>query len=193
MQELASKKDQPALRTDRDAFEPHLDFVSPAALDAAFKRSDIFAKTRQELDAPYDREESHPGSLMKARYGVPGWDALKALWWRDRCALLVFGGYTCNVACCVHRWCATNKLQQLVRVCLQRHALRKEFSLQATLPYRMRTIGVVQGAAAAHVVGPEVPLVQHELPALCHFHALCAPRSVQPRHSAGALLLSTCS
>ena len=30
------------------------------------------------------QERSHPAALMKARYGVPGWDALKALYWRER-------------------------------------------------------------------------------------------------------------
>jgi hypothetical protein len=30
------------------------------------------------------QEECHPAALMKARYGVAGWDALKALWWRER-------------------------------------------------------------------------------------------------------------
>ena len=86
VQELASKKDQPVLRKDKNKFEPHLDFVTPAALAAAFQRSEIFGSTRRELDAPHDREASHPGSLMKAQFGVPGWDALKALWWRERCA-----------------------------------------------------------------------------------------------------------
>ena len=94
LQELASSKDQPALRTNKDAFEPHIDVVPPAALAAAFERSDIFQKTRGELDEPYDREASHSGSLMKAKYGVPGWDMVKALWWRERCNTapsLVFG------------------------------------------------------------------------------------------------------
>jgi hypothetical protein len=89
-QELASAKDQPALRAHRDKFEPHLDVVPPAALAAAFARSVVFAETRARLDAPYEKTRSHPASLAMARYGIPGWDAVKALWWRERCVLKDF-------------------------------------------------------------------------------------------------------
>ena len=43
-------------------------------------------ETQAELDEPFDRSRSHPGALMRATYGVPGWDAVKAIWWRERCA-----------------------------------------------------------------------------------------------------------
>ena len=67
LQELASQKDQPALRTNRDAFEPQLDFVPAPALAAAFEQSDVFAHTRRTLDVPFDKTKSHPGALMKSK------------------------------------------------------------------------------------------------------------------------------
>ena len=59
--------------------------MPPAALAAAFHRSEVFRKTRARLDAPFEKGDSHAASLAKARYGIPGWDAVKALWWRERC------------------------------------------------------------------------------------------------------------
>lgn len=82
-----SKKDQPALRTDRDAFEPQLDYVPAAALAAAFKRSPLFAETRAILDKPFDRERSHPAALLKSKFGTRGWVAVKALLWREKILL----------------------------------------------------------------------------------------------------------
>ena len=67
VQELASEKDQPALRTHRRRFEPQLDFVPVPALAAAFEKSSVFAVTRQRLDTPYDKSKSHPAALMKSK------------------------------------------------------------------------------------------------------------------------------
>ena len=85
LQELASAKDQPALRAHPDRFEPQLDIVPPVALAAAFRRSAVFRQTRARLDATFEKGDSHAASLAKSRYGIPGWDAVKALWWREWC------------------------------------------------------------------------------------------------------------
>lgn len=87
LQELVSKKDQPTLRVDPEKFESHLDFVHAAAFSAAFKRSEIFRGTRALLDKPFDKREGHPAALMTSTYGVTGWDAVKALVWRERMLL----------------------------------------------------------------------------------------------------------
>ena len=88
MQELVSKKDQATLRTDPNKFEPQLDFVPAPALAAAFERSGVYKDTRARLDTPFDKSKSHPGALMKSKFGVAGWDAVKALMWRERILLL---------------------------------------------------------------------------------------------------------
>ena len=87
MQELVSKKDQGVLRTDRAKFEPHLDFVPAPAFAAAFERSAVFRETRAVLDAPFDKSKAHPAALCTSQYGVPGYEALKALFWRERILL----------------------------------------------------------------------------------------------------------
>lgn len=87
LQELVSKKDQPKLRADRSKFEPQVDFVPASAFAAAFKRSTIFADMRAILDKPFDKARSHPAALMKSMYGIPGWDHVKALTWRERILL----------------------------------------------------------------------------------------------------------
>jgi hypothetical protein len=83
-QELVSQKDQPVLRSAPDMFEPHLDYVPATALAAAFKRSEIHAAARATLDAPFDKSRSHPAALLRSKYGVAGWDAVKALMWREQ-------------------------------------------------------------------------------------------------------------
>ena len=87
VQELVSKKDQPAIRVDRRKFEPQQDFVPAAAFAAAFKRSDVFRQTRALLDTPFDKDRAHPGALMTSKFGVPGMDSLKALFWREKLLL----------------------------------------------------------------------------------------------------------
>lgn len=87
VQELVSKKDQPALRADRSKFEPQADFVPAAAFAAAFKRSSVYSDTRAILDKPFNKARSHPAALLKSQYGVPGWDHLKALTWREKILL----------------------------------------------------------------------------------------------------------
>ena len=82
-----SKKDQPALRADRSKFEPQVDFVPAAAFAAAFQRSTLFGETKAILDKPFDKTHSHPASLMKSMYGIPGWDHVKALMWREKLLL----------------------------------------------------------------------------------------------------------
>jgi hypothetical protein len=87
VQELVSKKDQPLLRHTPTKFEPHLGFVPAAAFAAAFKRSNMFAWTRSRLDKPFIKSYSHPAALMKSQYGVPGYDHVKALMWREQILL----------------------------------------------------------------------------------------------------------
>lgn len=87
LQELVSKKDQPFIRVDRSKFEPQLGFVPAAAFAAKFKSSDMFNQTRMILDKPFEKARGHPAALMKSKFGVPGWESLKALFWRERILL----------------------------------------------------------------------------------------------------------
>jgi hypothetical protein len=87
VQELVSKKDQQPIRTNSRAFEPHLNFVPAPAFSAAFEHSDVFRKMRVTLDRPFDKAKAHPASLMKSEYGIPGWESVKALFWRERILL----------------------------------------------------------------------------------------------------------
>jgi hypothetical protein len=82
-----SRKDQPLLRTAPAKFEPQLDFVPASALATAFKRSPTHAAATARLAEPLDAERGHPAALLRAKYGVAGWDALKALTWRERLLL----------------------------------------------------------------------------------------------------------
>lgn len=82
-----SKKDQPALRADRSKFEPQVDFVPASAFAAGFRRSSIFAETRARLDQPFNKANSHPAALLTSMYGIPGWEHVKALMWREKILL----------------------------------------------------------------------------------------------------------
>ena len=87
VQELVSKKDQAPLRMDRGRFEPQLDFVPAPAFAAAFEKSSVFRETRAVLDTPFDKSKAHPAALCKSKYGVPGYEAVKALFWREKILL----------------------------------------------------------------------------------------------------------
>ena len=52
---------------------------------------------------------------MRAQYGVPGWDAVKAIWWRERCAAaswVIFILYKHSEVHTKADWCAL-ELQKL--------------------------------------------------------------------------------
>jgi hypothetical protein len=68
-------------------FEPQLDFVPASALATAFKRSPTHAAATARLAEALDAERGHPAALLRAKYGVAGWDALKALTWREQLLL----------------------------------------------------------------------------------------------------------
>jgi hypothetical protein len=87
LQELVSRKDQAQLRVDAAKFEPQLEFVHAAAFAAAFKRSETFQHTRAILDHAFEPEGGHPASLMRSRFGVPAWEHINALFWRERLLL----------------------------------------------------------------------------------------------------------
>jgi hypothetical protein len=88
VQEIVSKKDQPALRAHREMFEPQLTFVPASALAAAFAHSNIFARTQELLDTPFDKSSSHPAALMKAKCALPFTDASLLIFIRCRTQIL---------------------------------------------------------------------------------------------------------
>ena len=83
LQELVSPKDQLVLRTDVQKLRPDLTFVPASAFALAFKETEMHRQTLSKLSKPFDKSRSHPASLMKSKYGVAGWDILKALTWRE--------------------------------------------------------------------------------------------------------------
>ena len=82
MQKLVSERDQGPLCTDRCKLASERDYASPKELAAAYKRSNAHADA---LTAQYDSAHSTE-ALLTAPYGVSRWQALKALFWRERCA-----------------------------------------------------------------------------------------------------------
>lgn len=86
LQKLVSARDQCPLRTNRCKLAPDRDFVPPKLLAKAYRHSSASRALRSALDAPFDSAHS-ADALQKSAYGVSRWQALKAVIWRERCAL----------------------------------------------------------------------------------------------------------
>jgi hypothetical protein len=85
MQKLVSERDQCPLRTQRCKLAPERNYVPPKLLAEAYEQSNARQDVRKALDAPFDSAHGKH-ALLTAAYGVSRWQALKSLFWRERCA-----------------------------------------------------------------------------------------------------------
>ena len=86
MQEVVSETEQLALHVDGCKVAQRCGgLVPPLALAAAFERSEAATQLRSALEAPLDTALGED-ALLTARWGASRWQAVQALFWRERCA-----------------------------------------------------------------------------------------------------------
>ncbi|KAL6840735.1 hypothetical protein ACP4OV_029599 [Aristida adscensionis] len=80
LQEVTSKKDQQQYWCHD---QEHYRYVSVPEFAQHFKAFHIGQKLQKELQVPYDKSKTHPAALTTKKYGLSGWESLKAVLSRE--------------------------------------------------------------------------------------------------------------
>ncbi|KAH7438824.1 hypothetical protein KP509_04G032700 [Ceratopteris richardii] len=80
LQEVTSKKDQGQYWADKS--KPYR-FMPVSEIAEAFAEFEVGVELRKTLEVPFNKDESHPASLVKGSYALPKWDLFKASFERE--------------------------------------------------------------------------------------------------------------